>query len=64
MVRNVSVVGLGKLGIGLAAVLAEGGFLTIGVDIEERIVQAINQGTAPVVEPGLQELMSTHGGRA
>src|SRR5262249_12596810 len=31
--------------------------------IEERIIQAINQGSAPVVEPGLQELISKHGGR-
>jgi UDPglucose 6-dehydrogenase len=63
MLRSVSVVGLGKLGVGLAAVMAEGGFFTIGVEIEERIVRAINQGSAPVVEPGLQELISKHGGR-
>jgi UDPglucose 6-dehydrogenase len=64
MLRSVSVVGLGKLGVGLAAVMAEGGLRTIGIDIEERIVRAINQGSAPVVEPGLQELISKHGGRA
>ena len=63
MLRSVSVVGLGKLGVGLAAVMAEGGLLTIGVDIEERIVRAINRGSAPVVEPGLQELISKHGGK-
>jgi UDPglucose 6-dehydrogenase len=63
MLRSVSIVGLGKLGVGLAAVMAVGGFQTIGVDIEESIVGAINQGRAPVIEPGLQELISRHGGK-
>jgi UDPglucose 6-dehydrogenase len=61
--ENVSVVGLGKLGLCLAAVLAEAGFHTVGVDINERAVDAINRGESPIIEPGLSELIARHGGK-
>jgi UDPglucose 6-dehydrogenase len=63
MVERISIVGLGKLGLCLAACYAERGFETIGVDIEERIVNSINEGTAPWFEPGLSELLNKHGGK-
>lgn len=63
MPERVSVVGLGKLGLCLAACLAERGFETLGIDIEEKVVKDVNNGTAPWLEPGLQELMARHGGR-
>jgi UDPglucose 6-dehydrogenase len=56
----ISVIGLGKLGSPLAAVLASKGFSVIGVDINPEFVNSINLGLAPVAEPGLQELISTH----
>jgi UDPglucose 6-dehydrogenase len=56
--ERVSVVGLGKLGLCLAACLAEGGFETLGVDIEERVVQTVGQGRAPWFEPGLDDLLA------
>jgi UDPglucose 6-dehydrogenase len=51
------VVGLGKLGAPLAAVLADAGHEVIGVDLSSGAVDAVNAGTAPVPEPGLQELI-------
>jgi UDPglucose 6-dehydrogenase len=54
---NISVVGLGKLGAPLAAVLASKGFPVVGTDVNRAFVDAINTGTAPVDEPRLQELI-------
>jgi UDPglucose 6-dehydrogenase len=56
-ITNVSVVGLGKLGLCIAAVLAERGFDVIGVDIDQVKVDIINKGKSPVVEPGLDILI-------
>jgi UDPglucose 6-dehydrogenase len=63
MNENISVVGLGKLGLCLAACFAKRGFPTIGVDVEERVVDHVNRGQAPWFEPGLGELLSQLGGK-
>ncbi|MBF0269690.1 MAG: nucleotide sugar dehydrogenase [Alphaproteobacteria bacterium] len=52
---RISVIGLGKLGAPLAAVLSSKGFEVVGADLNQGFVDAINQGKAPVVEPRLQE---------
>jgi UDPglucose 6-dehydrogenase len=54
---RVCVIGLGKLGSPLAAVLASKGHDVIGVDRNEYFVESINAGKAPVIEPQLQELI-------
>ena len=56
-INLVSVVGLGKLGSPLAAVLAHKGFDVIGVDVNQLFVNAIQEGRAPVQEPLLQALI-------
>lgn len=60
---KVAVIGLGKLGAPLAAVLAYKGHDVIGVDLNPSFVKAINEGIAPVIEPQLQELISKSAGR-
>jgi UDPglucose 6-dehydrogenase len=55
---RISVIGLGKLGVCLAACFADRGFPTIGVDLNGRTVDQLNSGVAPVVEPRLQDLIS------
>ena len=55
---RISVVGLGKLGAVLAAVLASKGNEVIGVDVNPDVVRLLNEGRAPVDEPGLQDLIS------
>ena len=62
-IKGISVVGLGKLGAPLAAVYASAGFSVLGLDLDEQCVAAINAGSAPVKETGLQDLMNSHKSR-
>ena len=55
---RVNVVGLGKLGAPLAAVLASRGFDVIGLDVNKTLVDALNAGKMPIVEPQLNELIA------
>jgi UDPglucose 6-dehydrogenase len=52
---NISVIGLGKLGAPMAALLAGKGHTVVGVDVNPSAVDALNRGIAPVHEPELQE---------
>ncbi len=54
MVLRYSVVGLGKLGASMAAAIASRGFEVIGVDVNQRIVDTVNAGCAPVPETNLE----------
>jgi UDPglucose 6-dehydrogenase len=58
MALKLCVVGLGKLGSPLAALLASKGHDVTGIDTDSGMVAAINEGRAPVAEPGLQELIA------
>ena len=60
---NISLVGLGKLGLPFISVLADAGHKCIGVDINPAVVEQINQGRSPVCESGLDELIKLHGGK-
>ena len=55
---KLSVVGLGKLGVCPAVCFASKGYKVVGCDINQRTVDLINQGKAPVVEPRLQEFIN------
>jgi len=61
--NDVSVVGLGKLGLCLAAVLSSRGFRVKGVDLDASKVEAINRGVSPFYEPGLEKLLRKVGQR-
>ena len=63
MSARVCVIGLGKLGSPLAACLASKGLTVVGVDHDPRKIEAINQGKAPVHEPGLGDLIGETQGR-
>jgi UDPglucose 6-dehydrogenase len=54
---KVSVVGLGKLGLGLALCFASGGVETLGVDVNGDVVDSINEGKTPIIEADYQELI-------
>jgi UDPglucose 6-dehydrogenase len=60
---RVNVVGLGKLGAPLAAVLASRGFSVIGLDVNKTLVDALNAGKMPIVEPQLNELIAANRAR-
>lgn len=63
MSNKLSVVGLGKLGLPLAACYADAGMDVLGVDVNNDVIDQVNSGTAPFFEPGLSELLAKHGGK-
>ncbi len=61
---KISVVGLGKAGLPLAAVIADAGLEVVGVDVNSERVAQINNGENPIPEePELSELLEKHGGK-
>ena len=60
---RISVVGLGKLGAPIVAVFASKGYDVVGIDTNPIFVDKINNHTAPVEEPHLQELLTEHKAR-
>lgn len=54
---NIVIVGLGYVGATAAACLASQGHDVTGVDVSEQKVAAINSGTSPISEPGLDGLI-------
>ena len=61
--RAISVIGIGKLGLCLAASFAKRGIDVLGVDVLPEVVTALNQGRTMVCEPGLPELLAEFGGK-
>ena len=61
---NIAVVGLGKAGLPLAAVIADSGLKVLGVDIDGERCVRINRGINPIPEEtGLDALIKEHGGK-
>lgn len=57
-VTGISVAGLGKLGLCMAACFADKGYRVVGVDVNPDVVEAVNRGESPLCEPGLADLLS------
>ena len=57
---NLAVIGLGYVGLPVAALFAQRGFSVTGVDVKAERVERINQGISPIEgdEPGLAELIA------
>ena len=61
---KVAVIGLGKAGLPLAAVIADSGLKVVGVDVDERKCEMINRGINPIPEEaGLDELIKKYAGK-
>jgi len=56
-IKSLAVIGLGYIGLPTAAMFASTGLETIGVDINRRAVDAINNGKAHIEEGNLEELV-------
>jgi UDP-N-acetyl-D-mannosaminuronic acid dehydrogenase len=58
--ERIAVVGLGYVGIPLAALLADRGFDVVGIDVSEERVSSVNRGSLPLkgVEPGLPSMLA------
>ncbi len=50
---KVTIYGLGHMGLPTAALLARSGLKILGADINSQIVEKINRGQSPILEPGL-----------
>ena len=57
---KLSIIGLGKLGAPMAAVMAHKGHTVVGVDVNPLYVKAIQEGRAPVNEPQLAEMIAAN----
>ncbi|MDP2964618.1 MAG: nucleotide sugar dehydrogenase [Pelolinea sp.] len=57
---RIGVIGLGYVGLPVAALFAQKGFDVVGIDINDERVEKINQGISPIEgkEPGLAELIA------
>ncbi|MCR4441361.1 MAG: nucleotide sugar dehydrogenase [Peptococcaceae bacterium] len=53
---EISVVGLGYIGIPTATLFANAGFKVYGYDINKEIIESLNRGVIHIVEPDLEEL--------
>lgn len=54
---NISIFGLGYVGVVTAACLSKNGNKIIGVDVNKTKVDLLNEGVSPIVEKDLQELL-------
>lgn len=54
---KITVFGLGHIGLPTAALFANGGLQVLGVDVNKRIIECVNKGKSPIMEPGLDELV-------
>lgn len=61
--KVLSVIGIGKLGLPLAAYYAYRDYKVIGVDVNKATVDAVNKGKTTIYEPGLEELLRNPHGR-
>ena len=52
--KNISVIGLGYIGLPTAALISSKGIKVFGTDIDEKAVEIINSGNIHIVEPGLK----------
>lgn len=55
---KICVIGLGYIGLPTAAVFAREKYEVLGIDIDEKIIQKINQGQTHIVEPDLNSLVN------
>jgi len=58
MKTRYSIVGLGKLGASMAAAIASKGYEVIGVDVNQKTVDTLNAGHAPVRETNLEKVIA------
>ena len=56
--KGISIIGLGKLGLPLATLIAGKGFYVVGVDIDGDKIIFLNNGGIPDYEPGLEEIFT------
>jgi len=59
MEASACVIGLGRIGLPIALVIAKRGWTVHGVDIDEERVKQLGRGEIPIFEPGLSKLLDS-----
>ena len=57
--KVISVVGLGYIGLPTAAIFASREMEVVGVDVNQKIVDTINEGRTHIAEPNLDDMVRT-----
>ncbi len=57
---HITVIGSGYVGTTIAACFADLGHEVTAIDIDKEVVDTLNNGQAPIDEPGLEALLTTH----
>lgn len=55
--KKICIFGLGYIGLPLACLFASHGYRVIGVETKKEVVEKINRGEVPFIEPGLEKLL-------
>lgn len=56
---ELTVIGLGYIGLPTATIFAAGGLSVRGVDVDQDVAASVNAGQAHIVEPGLSDMVSS-----
>lgn len=59
----VAFVGLGKMGLPSALLMADAGYRVVGIDVSQPVIDSVHAKKSPYLEPGLEELIRTESGR-
>ena len=57
LIGRLAFFGLGRLGLTLAALFARSGMKTVGIDANPALIEQLQSGVVPLVEPGLDALL-------
>lgn len=61
--RNITVLGMGYVGLTIAVILADVGFKVVGYDINKKLIEKLKKNIPPFYEKGLQSCLDFHVGR-
>lgn len=59
----ITVIGIGRVGLPLALILANAGLTVFGIGRDEKKILNINKGKMPFIEKGASKLLKKHGGK-
>lgn len=63
-IKNIAVVGIGRVGLPLALVLAKEGFNVVGIDVSDELLATISKGRLPFIEEGAAPLLRKFYGKS
>jgi len=58
--KRIAILGIGRVGLPLALVLAKEGYKVFGIDIDKKLINSLNQGQMPFKEKGVDKLLKAN----